>query len=182
MCSPRRIAKRLSNSSRSDFSITFYSTFFTALTSNSKDTFVRLGDQNIRSRNDGLSGVDIPVAEFIKHEEYTKRTKQNDIALVRLARPAKISNFVRPACLWGESSISQSSVTATGWGFTEYSGSSSDELLKVQLNILDNNVCSEALAESGFVLNQNHICAGVLSGGKDTCQGGEYKICSSNIN
>lgn len=152
------------------------------MTSNSKDTFVRLGDQNIRSRNDGISGVDIPVVEFIKHEAYTKRTKQNDIALVRLAQPVKISNFVRPACLWSESSISQSSVTATGWGFTEFGGASSDELLKVQLNVLKNNICSEALAESGFVLNQNHICAGVLSGGKDTCQGGECEAFSSNIN
>lgn len=47
---------------------------------------VRLGDQNIRSRDDGLVEVDIQIAEFIKHENYRRSSYYDDIGLIRLAR------------------------------------------------------------------------------------------------
>lgn len=47
---------------------------------------IRLGDQNLRSRNDGLTEVDISIAEFIKHESYRKSSYYNDIAVVRMSR------------------------------------------------------------------------------------------------
>lgn len=47
---------------------------------------VRLGDQNIKSRGDGLTEVDVPIAEFIKHEKYNRNLYYYDIAVIRLAR------------------------------------------------------------------------------------------------
>ena len=49
-------------------------------------TIVRLGDQNINSKADGLSEVDIPIAEFIPHEQFKRKSKYFDIALIRLSR------------------------------------------------------------------------------------------------
>lgn len=49
-------------------------------------SIVRLGDQNIRSKNDGLTEVDIPIAEFIKHESYKKSLNYYDIALIKMSR------------------------------------------------------------------------------------------------
>lgn len=49
-------------------------------------SMVRLGDQNLKSRNDGLTEVDVPIAEFIKHEKYRSRSYYDDIALIRLSR------------------------------------------------------------------------------------------------
>lgn len=49
-------------------------------------TVVRLGDQNLKSRTDGLSEVDIPIAEFITHEQYRRSSYYNDIALIKLSR------------------------------------------------------------------------------------------------
>lgn len=51
---------------------------------------VRLGDQNLSTRNDGLIEFDVPIAEFIKHENYTKRSiKYFDIALIKLSRKVR---------------------------------------------------------------------------------------------
>lgn len=47
---------------------------------------VRLGDQNIKSRQDGLQEVDIAIAEFIKHEQYRRSAYYYDIALIKMSR------------------------------------------------------------------------------------------------
>lgn len=52
----------------------------------SAPSIVRLGDQNLRSRNDGLTEVDVPIAELIKHENYRSRSFYDDIALIRMIR------------------------------------------------------------------------------------------------
>jgi secreted trypsin-like serine protease len=49
-------------------------------------SIVRLGDQNLKTRSDGLIEVDVPIAEFIKHEKYRKSSYYDDIALIKLAR------------------------------------------------------------------------------------------------
>lgn len=145
------------------------------------DSFIaRLGDQNIKSKNDKVNELDVPVDEIINHERYDKITKQNDIALVKLKTLVRFSNFIRPACLHQNRDIGENKALATGWGHTGNSddSASSDELLKVQLDIFDINKCvryfrdSGNRAETSIVINQNEICAGVLSGGRDTCRGG----------
>lgn len=98
---------------------------------------MRLGDHNIRNLEDNLSGIDIRIEEFIKHEEYSKLTKQNDIALLRLAQPVEFTKNIRPACLAQSEVAVGSNGTATGWGTVEWQLSQgSDVLMKVQLNIL----------------------------------------------
>lgn len=45
--------------------------------------------------------VDIPVIERTPHENYvpTSRAQENDIALLRLARPVAFTDWIRPICL-----------------------------------------------------------------------------------
>lgn len=49
-------------------------------------SIVRLGDQNIKSTLDGLIEVDVPIAEFIRHENYRRSSYYNDIALIKMTR------------------------------------------------------------------------------------------------
>lgn len=44
---------------------------------------------------------DIPIAETIAHENYnsTSKSHENDIALIRLQRPAPLTHYIRPICL-----------------------------------------------------------------------------------
>lgn len=145
---------------------------------------VRLGDQNIKDSSDGLTGIDVPVQEFIKHEQYSWKTKQNDIALVKLADTVKFNNFLRPACLWQNNYVQVPKAIATGWGYLAYeAGETSDELMKVYLDILDLNTCRNAYDDGALKITNTQICAGVLSGGSDTCQGdsgGPLQIASSD--
>ena len=52
-------------------------------------SIVRLGDQNIASRKDNLIEVDVPVADFITHENYKRNSFYDDIALIKMARAVK---------------------------------------------------------------------------------------------
>jgi hypothetical protein len=60
---------------------------------------VRLGDQNLRKTDDGADPVDYNIKRFIKHENYKKSLKENDIALIELVTSVNFTKFIRPACL-----------------------------------------------------------------------------------
>lgn len=118
---------------------------------------------------------DYSIESFTRHENYNTRTKANDIAVIKLSTNVPFDNpqKIRPACLWQSDNIGQPTAIATGWGYTQYAGSISNELMKVQLDLLDNNVCSKSFEDDGnIVISKKQICAGVLAGGRDTCQGG----------
>lgn len=135
--------------------------------------FVRVGGLNVNRVGDGQN---VDIAEFIKHEQYSKESKQNDIMLVRLARDLVFELFLRPVCLSQERYISDQRAVATGWGATEFAGPSSEDLLKVGLDILDLNLCKTAFEDhQEIIVNDNQICSGILAGKKDTCQGGKFQ-------
>lgn len=74
-----------------------------------------------------------------------------------------------------KSNVRNKTITATGWGSTKSLSNertSSDDLLKVSIDLLPNNVCTNGLKSNDVVFNDDVICAGKLEGGKDTCQGG----------
>lgn len=137
-------------------------------------SFVRLGDQNLRNRRDGLQEVDINVAKFTKHEMYDPDFFYYDIAIIKMVRSVEFTKFIRPACLWPTLQENIPVVTASGWGDTE-NREASDELMKVQLNVFNNTFCNKLVKlrslPDGIVVSQ--ICAGVLEGGRDTCNGGK---------
>ena len=61
--------------------------------------------------------------------------------------------------------------------FSGVRGPLSSNLQEVDLPIVDNTVCQSAYADTNTRINQdNHICAGHKSGGKDTCRG-NFNLC-----
>lgn len=60
---------------------------------------VRLGDQNLATSDEGAEAIDYKIEEFISHPNFNQRTKENDIALIKLATKVTFSSFIRPACL-----------------------------------------------------------------------------------
>lgn len=140
-------------------------------------SIVRMGVLNILASRGQLLPSDVQIESFIRHENFNSRSKDNDIAVIKMRRDVSLANpqKIRPACLWQAERINQAKAVATGWGHTQYAGSISDDLMKVQLDLLDLNECVVAFEDDDNILiNRNKVCAGILAGGHDTCQGGEF--------
>ncbi|XP_065089948.1 CLIP domain-containing serine protease B4-like isoform X2 [Ochlerotatus camptorhynchus] len=98
--------------------------------SGERELMVRLGEWDIASENDCVDGhcsdkpIDYDVDTFLQHEDYTSNPTHNDIALVKLARQVKFTEFVSPVCLPVTEVLKSKSeagrmFTIVGWGTTE---------------------------------------------------------------
>lgn len=151
---------------------------------------VRLGENDISKKIDCNVYEDedddcadppqeIMVAEFIAHKLYSPSKKRNDIALIRLASPAKLSHSVKTVCLPIGSMLRNpepKDMIITGWGLTENNHISNIlQYAKVstvplddcnrQLRLLDNTIkldSSSQVCASGK--NRVDNCAGDSGG------------------
>jgi len=147
---------------------------------------VRLGEWNLETEQDcDTSGVgsdcadpvqDIPIERKIPHPQYEPAGEQqyNDLALLRLARPAKLSYFVRPICLPSDPVLNNIDIVGekfqvAGWGKTE-TRSQSDIKLKVTVDGADIGNCNKVYHSTGRVISDSQLCAGGERG-KDSCRG-----------
>ncbi|KAG8234529.1 hypothetical protein J437_LFUL011105 [Ladona fulva] len=131
---------------------------------------------------DGSKGQIHPIMRIIRHPEYKAPANYNDIVLFEIGpaitpnpRPLN-SKELHPACLSENRTLPGKQALATGWGRVEYFGDTSPNLLIKHLQILELSVCEEAFKHitkktlsMGFVPSM--LCAGVLPGKRDTCQG-----------
>lgn len=118
-----------------------------------------------------------PIDTFINNPNYNSIAKTADIALIKLKNAVRLTvNGLRPACLKTKNSnlVDDHKAIATGFGHTEFAGTSSKILLKVTLDVLPSERCENIYDE----FSGKQICAGEEEGGKDTCQGGKFfKSC-----
>lgn len=135
---------------------------------------IRLGDQNLKRTDDGGEIQDFAIDQFLRHPNYRGSSKYNDIALFQLDRNIRITDFVRPACLWQSFTVDYTNAIATGWGLTRDRGKPSDDLLKVSLNIITNDRCNTFYERSSALKDgiiDSQFCAGDDVEEKDTCNG-----------
>ncbi|XP_063063519.1 serine protease 33-like isoform X2 [Engraulis encrasicolus] len=113
------------------------------------------------------------VSQIIVHENYDFFTGENDIALLQLSSSVTFTDHIQPVCLAATGSVFSNGTVSwvAGWGVTAEGGSppSSGALQEIQVAVIENSQC-DSLYGGGFVTD-NMICAGLLSGGKDACQG-----------
>ncbi|XP_069044036.1 uncharacterized protein [Lepisosteus oculatus] len=117
------------------------------------------------------------VARIFPHPDFNYQTLNNDIALVRLRSPVSFTSYIQPICLADSSSSFQTGTSCwvTGWGNLDefVSLPYPQTLQEVQVPIMGNRQCNclndEALGPKN--ITDNMICAGVLEGRKDFCQG-----------
>lgn len=122
------------------------------------------------SSND-VDPQDFTVKRFVLHPEFRQPQKYHDIAIIELNRPVRRNKYVNIACLDNEMIHTNDELIIAGWGQTEFAGSSSGQLLKASLNVVDYQTCSSfykgepKLLPNGIV-DDWMICAG---GKSDTC-------------
>ncbi|CAD6994370.1 unnamed protein product [Ceratitis capitata] len=134
---------------------------------------VRLGVTNLNEEN-STNLQDINISIIILHPKYESFTYYHDIALAKLARKVNITAKVQPACLWQLPDINLPTLVATGWGRTEFRGPRSNALQKVQLNMINQDLCEKLYRKERRLpkgISDEQFCVGHLTGGKDTCQG-----------
>ena len=118
----------------------------------------------------------VALAQIVVHPGWSNSTKDNDIALLRLASPIPeraggggelpIRYAALPSPAIGD--LAGATTTVTGWG-TRIPGvfDRPERLYEVAVSVIANAVCDDAYAN----LTDNMLCAGVPGGGKDSCQG-----------
>uniref|UniRef100_A0A3P9H695 Peptidase S1 domain-containing protein n=1 Tax=Oryzias latipes TaxID=8090 RepID=A0A3P9H695_ORYLA len=111
------------------------------------------------------------VKKIILNKNYNSNTNDQDIALIQLASPVTLTDNVQPACLPLSENPTINCWT-TGFGTTsEGSATVSTNLMEVKVDIISNSVCNTRAVYGPGAVTNNMICAGNLSGGKDSCQG-----------
>jgi secreted trypsin-like serine protease len=111
---------------------------------------------------------EIAAQDIWLHEQYNKKTKENDIAIIRLATAVTISDKINVICLPGpEANKADEEVWVAGWGTTSFKGKVSAILQQTSLHTMPNR-CGEIYKSYN---KQKQMCVGAHGGGRDTCQG-----------
>ncbi|KAG7190631.1 hypothetical protein KM043_006714 [Ampulex compressa] len=141
---------------------------------------VRLGNEDLTNNDPNVQ--QITINNIISHPRFKRTTNYNDIALLKLKTPVRMSNSVRPCCIHTKS-ISSTGLTSNqsliviGWGSTDFDNDGSEKLMKTpSLSLIDNDKCAPHY--NGFLklphgLGKNMLCAqdANLTRRADACQG-----------
>ncbi|XP_052122529.1 phenoloxidase-activating factor 3-like isoform X2 [Frankliniella occidentalis] len=107
---------------------------------------------------------EVAIAEAVPHPDYVSDRRYNDIALLRLTKPVKMSALVRPVCLHTATHGSEVGrrISATGWGASGYWQAVDGDLLMAELTVRDADACREAVAAEGLPggLHDTQLCTG----------------------
>ncbi|XP_027139891.1 ovochymase-1 isoform X2 [Larimichthys crocea] len=110
----------------------------------------------------------VGVLVIINHHGYNTRTKDNDVALLKLQHPLIFNQFIRPINIWMTPLPPFRRCTITGWGSTRENGPRIHRLQEVNVTILPFDVCNQYYLGR---IRPSMFCAGKDGGGADACQG-----------
>ena len=107
---------------------------------NSNSLIIQLGRTNFRSIDENTQTF--YTKQVIYHPNYVKKNFVEDAALLKLSKPAKINEFVRPICLWENHLIPTTEVLVPGFDFdaSTYTG---DELHTIKMKLVGIDKCKE---------------------------------------
>lgn len=148
---------------------------------------VRLGEYNTDTDVDCIPqkngkqqcappAVNVAVDDRIAHEKYDPydQNQYHDVALLRLSRDVRFSDYIRPICLPRSEPLLSKSYTdknlfVAGWGKTE-NASESNIKLKLAIPVNAPEVCTKTYSQANVQLGNGQICAGGKKG-RDSCRG-----------
>lgn len=142
----------------------------------SEDYLVVAGSVVLNSKNTRVAGQRILV-----HPDYDRITEQNDIALIELRLPLKLSALIKPIRVveneMDEANLVQGkNLRLTGWGAKEFGGEKTAVLNWLDVPYVSRDTCNEFTSYNGQI-TEKMLCAGApprIRAGKlwmDACQG-----------
>ncbi|KAM8963564.1 kallikrein-6 [Lycaon pictus] len=138
---------------------------------------VYLGKHNLQQRESFQEQSS--VVRAVAHPGYNAATHDQDIMLLRLARPAKFSERIQPLSLEQDCSANHSSCHILGWGKTA-DGDFPNTIQCAYIHLVPREECERAYPSQ---ITQNMVCAGDEKYGKDSCQGdsGGPLVCGDRL-
>lgn len=131
---------------------------------------VRLGEWDTQTKDELFPHQDRNVREVIVHPGYYKGGLYNDIALLIMDEPAKISEVVNTVCLppvgSRGSQFDGKRCFASGWGKDLFGKEGKYQVIlkRVELPVVPRPRCEELLRQTrlgrNFLLHESFICAG----------------------
>ncbi|XP_044179765.1 sushi, von Willebrand factor type A, EGF and pentraxin domain-containing protein 1-like isoform X5 [Acropora millepora] len=133
---------------------------------------IRAGDHRLDTMEN--TQQTISAEKIVYHQAFDPDTYMNDIALIKLQKPAELNKFVRAVCLpsqdGGDLAIPGKYGYATGWGYTKAREVSySNTLQYSSFTIQSNSVCRYSTSYPYF--SRVMFCAGDGGGKKGSCYG-----------
>ncbi|XP_048580963.1 tolloid-like protein 1 isoform X2 [Nematostella vectensis] len=129
---------------------------------------------------------DFYIEKYYIHPKYDEKTTDNDMALIKLDRPATLNKRVNTICLpeADDEFKPGTKCTISGWGaLQEGAGSTSKVLMQAKVPLVSRDQCSHQQSY-GDRITENMLCAGMRQGGVDSCQGdsGGPFVCTNPEN
>ncbi|KAM8820314.1 transmembrane protease serine 6 [Eudromia elegans] len=114
--------------------------------------------------------VSFKVERLFLHPYYEEDSHDYDVALLQLDHPVISSPSIQPICLPAPSHLFEPGLHCwiTGWGAIKEGGRISNTLQKVDVQLIQQDICSEAYH---YMISPRMLCAGYHKGKKDACQG-----------
>ncbi|XP_076057515.1 trypsin-1-like [Oratosquilla oratoria] len=131
---------------------------------NPRNLQITAGEHNL-DKEEG-NEQSIKVEKITLHEDYSSWRTTNDIALLKLAEPLTMNDYVKSIPL--ETGVASGDCQVTGWGALTEGGSSPSILQKVTVTVISDSECRDAYGSSKIL--DSMMCAGG-DGEKDSCQG-----------
>uniref|UniRef100_G3TY69 Kallikrein-8-like n=1 Tax=Loxodonta africana TaxID=9785 RepID=G3TY69_LOXAF len=128
---------------------------------------VYMGSQVLNDRN----AKKIRATKSIRHPGYSTQTHVNDIMLVKLRSPVKLSSSMKGVTLPSRCERPGTQCTVSGWGTTSSPNAAvkfPSELMCADVNLISHNDCSKIYKD---LLGKSMLCAGIPGSKKNACNG-----------
>lgn len=138
---------------------------------------VFLGKHNLQQRE--FFQEESSVIRTVAHPGYNAATHDQDIMLLRLSRPPRLSDHIQPLALERDCSANHTSCHILGWGKMA-DGEYPDTIQCAYVHLVSREKCDHAYPGQ---ITQNMVCAGDEKHGKDSCQGdsGGPLVCGDRL-
>lgn len=138
-----------------------------------------LGRYNLLKWNEAGS-VASNVKEIIVHSDYKSQPESYDadVAILTMDRNVEFNRYVRPVCLWSDSTSIQEEDglkgTVVGWGKYDAFSVVSNTLRRIDLPIVNSTTCLQTSKALHKAVSNRTFCAGTLNG-SGPCHGDSGK-------
>lgn len=136
------------------------------------DVYLGATDRTAK-KEEGREIIHITKEHIRVHERYNEKTIENDIALLELPKPIKLTDLIQPAALpkiskHYDSYVNKEAV-ASGWGrISDEAQGATNFLRYIETEIMDNSACKRYFVGS---VKSSNICIRTKGTHKSTCNG-----------